>query len=401
MRKLKISFHQLPSKTNHSGYAPIYCTLSLSSAEKPIKLSTDIWLKETDWHKKQKKVKYTYTRSVALNLELTKMEQKLYSIYDDLKKMHEFPSLEMIKHVFRNKVGVKKTLLTVYNDRIEYMQKRIPTEFAPGTLDCYKSSRTVLQRFLKEVYMSSDIEINKLNEQFISSFEIFLRNKCGNSLNTSSKHCKRLQTIIRYGQRNRWFTEDPFRNHQGKTEPTNRQYLTELELQKIENLSLEGDVEVVRHLFLFMCYTGLPYAEVFTLKEQHVAIGENGKRIIDKRRGKTDLNSLIILYEKAESIIALYKDHPGSVCKGTIFPYKSNARMNDNLRIIAAKAGITKALTSHVGRHTYATLSLEHGVPMETVSKSLGHTSTKTTQIYGKITKAKIEKDYQSASFLR
>ena len=286
MRKLKISFHQLLSKTNRSGYAPIYCTLSLSPAEKPVKLSTDIWLQKQYWDKKQKKVKSKHPRYIALNLELSKMEQKIYSIYDDLKKTHEFPSLEMIKQVFRNKTGTKNTLIGVYNEVIQNIERRVTTEYAPGTLNEYKASRNVLQQFLKEIYMSSDIEINRLNDQFISSFEIFLSNRRGNCLNRIYKQCQRLKTVIRYGQRNKWFTDDPFRNHQGKTEPTHRQYMTELELQKIENLSFDGNLEEVRRLYLFMCYTGMSYGEVFNLKQEHIELGENGRRFIDNSEEK-------------------------------------------------------------------------------------------------------------------
>jgi len=196
MRKLKISFHQLLSKTNYSGEAPVYCTVSLSSSQKPIKLSTDIWLKKQDWDKKQKKVKSKHPRYIPLNLELSKMEQKLYSIYDDLKKTNEFPSLEMIKQAFRNKTDTKNTLIGVYNDVIKNIEQRVGTEYAPGTLNEYKASRNVLQQFLKEIYMSSDIEITKLNDQFMSSFEIFLANRRGNCLNRIHKQGQRLKTVI-------------------------------------------------------------------------------------------------------------------------------------------------------------------------------------------------------------
>ena len=233
----------------------------------------------------------------------------------------------------------------------------------------------------------------------MSLFEIYLQKTC--RLNAIYKHTQRFKAVIHYGQKKKWFTEDPFKYHQGKTEPTNRQYMTAFELQKIERLSFEGDLEEVRHMYLFMCYTGMSYGEVISFKQEHIMVGGNGRRFINKRRGKTDLTYGITLRNKAEEIIGYFKDHPESVCNGTVFPHKSNKVMNDNIRVIASKAGITKDITSHVGRHTYATLSLESGVPIETLSKTLGHGDIKTTQIYGKITKAKIEKDYQCATFLQ
>ena len=344
-------------------------------------------------------MKSRHPRYIALNLEISAMEQKLYSIYDDLKKTHEFPSLEMIKHVFRNRTGIKKTLLSVFNDLIQNKEQRLGIEYAKGTIKNYISTKNRLKKFLKDVYMSTDIEISKLNEEFMSLFEIYLQKTC--RLNAIYKHTQRFKAVIHYGQKKKWFTEDPFKYHQGKTEPTNRQYMTAFELQKIERLSFEGDLEEVRHMYLFMCYTGMSYGEVISFKQEHIMVGGNGRRFINKVRGKTDQNYSISLYEKAEELIALYKDHPGIMYPGTIFPYKTNKQMNDNIRVIASKAGITKALTTHVGRHTYATLSLESGVPMETLSETLGHKDLKTTQTYGKITKAKIEKDYQCATFLQ
>jgi site-specific recombinase XerD len=153
-------------------------------------------------------------------------------------------------------------------------------------------------------------------------------------------------------------------------------------------------LERVRDVFIFICYTGVSYSDLAALKTDNIVHGIDGAKFIRVERNKTREVCNIPLLPRSEQILVKYSNCPISQNKGILLPVISNQKMNDYLKLIAQKAKITKAVSCHIGRHSFATLSLEMGVPMETVSKVLGHRSIKTTQIYGKITNSKIAKDY-------
>ena len=154
-------------------------------------------------------------------------------------------------------------------------------------------------------------------------------------------------------------------------------------------------MELVRDLFIFSCFTGLAYIDVANLRREHLVMME-GKAWIMTRRQKTNIESNVLLLDIPKIIIAKYCDNPNYPShEGKLFPILSNQKMNAYLKEIADICGIKKNLTFHLARHTFATMSLSKGVPMESVSKMLGHTNIRTTQIYARITNKKIEHDME------
>jgi site-specific recombinase XerD len=150
----------------------------------------------------------------------------------------------------------------------------------------------------------------------------------------------------------------------------------------------------VRDIFLFSCYTGLAYADVKKLKRSEIIIGVDGEQWLVSRRQKTDISARIPLLPAALTIISKYKDHPHCQEKDLVLPVLSNQKMNAYLKEIADACGIHKTLTYHIARHTFATtVTLTNGVPIETVSKMLGHRNLRTTQHYAKILDKKIGED--------
>jgi site-specific recombinase XerD len=153
----------------------------------------------------------------------------------------------------------------------------------------------------------------------------------------------------------------------------------------------------VRDIFLFSCYTGLAYSDVQKLRRSEISTGIDGGKGIFTRRQKTDTASRIPILPMAEAILLRYADHPQCKAKDRVLPILSNQKMNAYLKEIADCCGITKRLTFHIARHTFATtITLSNGVPIETVSKMLGHRNLKTTQHYAKILDRKVSQDMQA-----
>jgi integrase/recombinase XerD len=209
------------------------------------------------------------------------------------------------------------------------------------------------------------------------------------------KQLQRLKKVFNWGVNYGWISKTPFSNYKIKFKPYDKVILTAEELEKVENLKgLSPKLEMTRDAFIFSCYTGLAYVDLRQLTKDNIIIGVDGNPWIITRRKKTDIKARIPLLPKALALIEKYKDHR-KLKDGQVIPIYSNQKTNDYLKEIANKAEISKPLSFHCGRHIFATvITLANGVPIETVSKALGHTDIRTTQVYARVLDEKIAKDF-------
>jgi len=242
-----------------------------------------------------------------------------------------------------------------------------------------------------------DISFRQINYSFIKGFDDYLTTTWNCDVNTKVKYLQHLKTIVTLAINNNWISSDPFANFKIKRKKSDRGYLTQEELISIMQKKFEiKRFEQVRDIFVFCCFTGLSYIDVKNLKNQHIQKAFDGTFWIRKKREKTGVQSDILLLDIAKLIIDKYK---GFSQDEFVLPVISNQNLNGYLKEIADVCGIEKNLTFHIARHTFATtVTLAHGVPLETVSKMLGHTSLKTTQIYARITDKKIGYDMRVLS---
>lgn len=170
------------------------------------------------------------------------------------------------------------------------------------------------------------------------------------------------------------------------------------ELEAIENKEFKiARLAEIRDIFVFSCYTGLAYADVWKLTPEQITIGIDGEKWIHTYRTKTKVRSNVPLLPNAIEILEKYKKHPECVYSGRLLPVRSNQKMNAYLKEVADLCGINKELTFHIARHTFATtVTLTNNVPIESVSSMLGHKSIKTTQIYAKVVEKKVGADMQT-----
>jgi site-specific recombinase XerD len=237
--------------------------------------------------------------------------------------------------------------------------------------------------------------LSQLNYKFIADLEHYLlvTKNCG--INTVAKYIKNVKHIVNIAVKNEWLDKDPFAAFKVTLKPGNRDFLSPDELKAIEEKEISiVRLDQVRDIFVFCCYTGLAYIDVAELTSDNLRKGIDGELWISKNRHKTETPSNIPLLPRAIQILEKYKDHPAVVNKGHLLPVLSNQKLNSYLKEIADACSITKNLTFHVARHTFATtVTLTNGVPIESVSSMLGHTSIKTTQIYAKVIQKKVSQD--------
>ena len=233
----------------------------------------------------------------------------------------------------------------------------------------------------------------EFNIGVVKDFELFLLSEANCSVNTATKKPKTLKTIVLYAQAHNYMTINPFQGYKYQNTPVDRGFLTDEEILQIadKDLGIER-LELVRDIFIFSCFTGLAYIDVANLRPENIVTMDDKQWIMTKRQ-KTKVETNVLLLDIPKSIIAKYNHK--TYRDGKLFPVLSNQKTNSYLKEIADICGIKKNLTFHLARHTFATMSLNKGVPMESVSKMLGHTNIKTTQIYARITNKKIEHDME------
>ena len=250
------------------------------------------------------------------------------------------------------------------------------------------------QSFLEAKYRITDIEIKKLDFEFISEYEFWLKSVRRCDHNITMKYLSNFKKIVNRCVRSGKLLRDPFVGYAMTKREVERTALTELQLKAIaeKKFSIER-LSLVRDIFLFSCFTGLAYVDVKKLRKQEIMEGTDGEKWIICRQ-KTDTTSRIPLLQSALEIIKHYETHPLILAGDKVLPALSNQKMNAYLKEIADVCGIHTNLTYHIARHTFATtVTLSNGVPIETVSKMLGHRNLKTTQHYAKILDKKISDD--------
>jgi len=391
MYRLKIFTYCIPSKINSKGLAPVRLRIQIHN--ETINLATGVSIDPEYWDKKKGKIKLKHPRASNLNSQIKEFETKVYQCYDSCIFNNEDISASKIKNLLQGKTTSDITLSFLIDYHINNLESKVPVQYSISTLKQFQTLKNKLLKFLNDSYSLTDISLNQINYRFITQFEAFNLTVEKNSTNTTSKYMKRLRTLLNVALRQDWINATPFSKYKGKTEPSNRQYLSQKELLQIEEFkSNDLSLETVRDGFLFMAYTGLSYCDLKKLTSNNIITEE--RKFLRIERGKTKQQCEIPLFEKSEKLIEKYSNNLYCKNRNVLFPVLSNQKMNQKLKSIAKELKLTKPLTCHIARHTFATISLELGVPIETLSKVLAHSNIKTTQIYGKITQAKIEKDY-------
>lgn len=391
--KINVLFYLRRSKVNTQGKMPIFQRITIDG--KRFDTSTGHYIEESKWSADFAKIKGNSEEARSINNQLYLLRASVFETEKRLFMSNAEITFETFKNEHQGKKEKERLLIPIFKEHNRKIKELVGIEYAPGTLERYETSLKHTKEFLQWKYNLSDINIEKIDHAFITEYEFYLRSerKCAN--NTSVKYIKNFHKIINQCLANGWLSKDPFANYKAKVKEVVRVFLTETEIESLLNKKFVSErLELVRDIFVFSCFTGLAYIDVKQLSKENIGLGIDGDKWIFKNRQKTDTASKIPLLPMAQLIIDKYEEHP--VCKNEnrLLPILSNQKMNAYLKEIADVCGINKELTFHIARHTFATtVTLSNGVPLETVSKMLGHTNLKTTQHYAKILDKKISED--------
>lgn len=391
-KEVKVSFYLKRNETKKDGKSPVMARLSIGKFSETIfsakmTVPADLWASG-------RAIGKSHTVN-EINRQLDEIRASALSHYRELSAVRENVTAEDVKNLLLGMASGQETLLSYFRTRNENFEKRIGVNRKKGSEKGYWLTLNHVTKFLKEKYKLSDIPFSALNRSFIDKFDLYLKIDCQLAPGTIVLYTTRLGTIIGDAITEGLITKNPFTGYEPERPERQQKYLTRKELNKLMQAQFTKPKHyLIRDLFLFSCYTGIPYCDMCKLSDEDISIAEDNVVWIKTFREKTGMDYEIPLLDLPLQILERYKE---TASDGRLLPMYPNGELNRELKNIARICDISRRLTWHCGRHTYATeITLSQGVPIETVSRMLGHSQISTTQIYAKITNDKIDEDMKA-----
>ncbi|MBZ9630015.1 site-specific integrase [Salegentibacter sp. LM13S] len=390
---LNILFFPKKGRSTPEGEAILYTRITYRGKRAEFSTSRRINLKV--WNSKSGKARGTSEEARVINRFIDSIRTSLYDIHDRLLRENKRISACIVKDIYLGKEEKQYMLVEIFQDHNDQMEKLIGKGYTKGTLQRYNACKKHIEDYLAFRWKVKDIPVEDVDHQFITGFDHYLKSEKDCAHNTSQKYIVNFKKIIRIAYANQWIEKDPFFHWKGTWKSSEREYLTDAELQRMVEQEFDMlRMDKVRDAFVFCCYTGLAFSDIEKLSEDDIITDINGKKWIKTKRQKTKSLSSIPILDVPQAILDKYADQPRVKTGKEVIPVLSNQKYNSYLKEIANACGIKKNLTTHLARHTFATtVTLSKGVPIESVSKMLGHRSLKTTQIYAKVLDEKVERD--------
>ena len=374
---------------------PVYARITING--KRIEISVKQMIDPVDWNENRGMAKTSKEENKVLNNYLEQLRSSYVACYREMSLQKKVITVETFKQEYYGNNKDEYCLCKLMN----YHNIELKEALCWGTMKNYFTTQKYLERYLKEQIHISDILLHEINYKFITDFEYYLKTyksldhqkPLGN--NGLMKHMERFRKMINVALKNEWMEKDPFRAYKFRFTKYERGYLTATELEELERKEFKIErLQAVKDLFIFSCYTGLAYIDAMALTNSNIMKGIDMESWLITRRLKTSTPVKIPLLPKALEIIEKYRNNPKCISEGSLFPNISNQRLNGYLKEMGDICGIEKNLAFHLARHTFATtITLSNGVPIESVSKMLGHTKITTTQVYAKVIERKLSDD--------
>lgn len=352
------------------------------------------------WDQSKERAKGTSAAAVDLNRFIEDARIRVHQIVTELQQTGAEINPLIVQQRFYGLGQVRKqerTILQVIQEHNDEAKQLIGKDFVEITWRRYETMKRYLGELIKQKYGVDDLPLSDFTGEVIRAYEVYLKTHKDLCQNTLIRYMKALKKITNRCLANDWIQKDPFAGIKFREEPTEPEFLTLEEVDRIYNCNPGSKrLEVIKDMFLMSAFTGLAFTDVSQLTEDHIVTDNDGNKWIRKPRQKTKQMSNIPLLDVPLAIIEKYQGDKKAAKKGVLLPIPCNQVMNRYLKEIATICKINKHLTMHTARHTYATLCLSQGVSLKNVSKMLGHASVKMTERYARVLDSSIMRDMNS-----
>ena len=384
----KVLFFVNRSKEKN-GIVPIMGRVTINGTQAQFSCKYSVAVEQ--WDTKANKVKGKSKEARDINFALDNIKAQIIKHYQRISDRESYVTAEMVRNAYQGIGTEYETLLRAFDKHNADFAKRVGKDRTKETLYKHTISRTHVANFIKNYYKRKEIAMKELRGDFLDQFCIYLRNEVGVQQSTIRLYCTPLRSIVTHAHKNGLIPRDPFANCYVSGGTKEREFLTEEEVQTLMTHRFdEPAMTVVRDLIVFGCLTGISFIDIKNLTTDNL-VTINGSLWISSVRQKTNIPFRVKLMESACKIIDRYEPFRRG---NRLFNVYRNGWTNVLLKQIATECGINKNLTFHMSRHSYAVMAISNGMPIESVSKVLGHTKITTTQHYAKITTEKLDKDF-------
>jgi site-specific recombinase XerD len=391
---LNLMFFIRTSKLLKSGEASINLRITVSGKSTEMAIGKNIMPKL--WCTERCGVIGNNKEAKLINNYIDKVKSDFFDLYRQFSYEGKNITAKSLKNAW---LGIEEDsqhmIIKIFQEHNDNVKLLIGKDFAFATHQRYVTTLMHVQDYIKKKYKQKDFPVKSLDYNFITGFELYLKTERNCGHNTTAKYINNFKKIVRIAIANGWIKSDPFSNHRMSLKKVDRGFLTEIEIDIIKKKDIPVDrLNYVRDIFLFACYTGLAYSDLKKLSKKNLVTGKNGVLWIHTKRTKTDNECHIPVISAAKEILTRYSFHPYCIENDVLLPVYSNQKTNAYLKEIATICGIDKNLSSHLARHTFATtITLNNNVPIESVSKMLGHSSINMTKTYARLLDKKVESD--------
>lgn len=384
-----LRFFARKSRGVKNDYSPLFLRVTINSKRLELTLGKEV--PNDLWNEKLQRCEGPTRVAKSINEYLENIRFKATSIRSSLILEGKEVSIEFFKSRYKGESDPDQipipTLLELYEEHNQKLKELIGIDIAAATHKRHQTSKIHVERFIKYKYGKNDLPIDQLDYKFLSAYEHYFKTirKCNH--NSTMKYIKNLGKVIRLALAEGYINQNPLDRLKMTYQTVDREILSQQELNHLKEIEIpEKRLDRVRDMFLFCSYTGLAFIDIVNLSMNNIYVDADGTSWIKNKRTKTKTEFLVPLSAIPLSIISKYSDHPDRQQSGKVIPKISNQKYNAYLKELSVRCKIDKNLSSHIARHTFATtVTLENSVPLEIVSKMLGHTNLKTTQIYAKV----------------
>ena len=380
-----LGFYVRKPQTGRAEY-PIFARISVAGQATEFKIGRTV--DPDNWDAKKHLCRGRTRRDLELNKYLEMVRAKLCDIHNMLIRENKPVNPAILKSLFLGNGEKPKMMVEVFREANDHRKEEYERgDIVKATYQRWTRCADYMEEFFRSTLKTPDIPIKDVTSGILDDFQHFLRMKKDCANNAAVRYLRCVKNVMQYALAHKWITHDPFIGKKYQRTYNERQFLTEAELMTVMGLDLKEipRLEVVRDTFVFCCFTGLAFCDMKALLQSDIQDDDKGNTWIRKARAKTGEMCIVPLLEIPRQLMNKYSRHPAVKEQGVVIPVITNQKMNAYLKEIADLAKIKKHLTTHVARHTFASMSLCNNVSIEVISKMLGHSDIKTTQIYAKM----------------
>ena len=342
------------------------------------------------WDAKGNRAKGKSIEARDINHALDNIKAQIIKHYQRISDREAYVTAEMVRNAYQGIGSEYETLLGAFDKDNATFQKRVGTDRVKGTYMARVRARNHVAAFIKANYKRSDLSMLELTPDFIKEFAVFLSTDRGLQNGSIWTNCMWLKGVVMRAHFNGLIPRNPFAQFHISPNIKEREYLTEEELKTLMTHEFaDARLSYIRDIFVFASFTALSFVDVKELTTDDI-VEVNGEKWILSKRHKTKVPFQVKLLDIPLQIIKRYEEFQTDK---SVFPNLNYWSICKPLKKMIKECGITKDISFHVARHGFATLALSKGMPIESVSRVLGHTNIVTTQLYAKITTQKIDHD--------